>query len=142
MQLTATDVPFTTAEQFAQHGTRLAREYDALQHFVAPVAHDLRQGADRGDPADRSRRTVCRPGARSAAGRARTVPALEPLSAREVDVLHLLALGFTSREIGKRLFVSARTVETHRSHIMGKLKLETRAELVLFALANGLIGAG
>ena len=42
MQLTATDVPRTTAEQLAQHATRLAREYDALQDFVALVAHDLR----------------------------------------------------------------------------------------------------
>jgi DNA-binding NarL/FixJ family response regulator len=67
-------------------------------------------------------------------------PALEPLSDRERDVLHLLALGYTNQEIGKRLFISVRTVDTHRAHIMRKLRLETRAELVLFALANGLIG--
>jgi DNA-binding NarL/FixJ family response regulator len=70
-----------------------------------------------------------------------SAPALEPISGRERDVLHLLALGHTNQEIGKRLFVSVRTVETHRAHIMRKLGLETRAELVLFALANGLIGA-
>ena len=69
------------------------------------------------------------------------VPALEPLSERERDVLHLLALGHTNQEIGKKLFISVRTVDTHRAHIMRKLHLETRAELVLFALANGLIGA-
>jgi two-component system, NarL family, response regulator NreC len=69
------------------------------------------------------------------------VPALEPLSERERDVLHLLALGHTNQEIGKSLFISVRTVDTHRAHIMRKLRLETRAELVLFALANGLIGA-
>jgi len=68
-------------------------------------------------------------------------PALEPLSDRERDVLHLLALGHTNQEIGKRLYLSVRTVDTHRAHIMRKLRLETRAELVLFALANGLIGA-
>jgi len=67
-------------------------------------------------------------------------PALEPLSDRERDVLHLLALGHTNQEIGKKLFISVRTVDTHRAHIMRKLSLETRAELVLFALANGLIG--
>jgi DNA-binding NarL/FixJ family response regulator len=67
-------------------------------------------------------------------------PALEPLSDRERDVLHLLALGYTNQEIGKKLFISVRTVDTHRAHIMRKLRLETRAELVLFALANGLIG--
>jgi DNA-binding NarL/FixJ family response regulator len=67
-------------------------------------------------------------------------PALEPLSDRERDVLHLLALGYTNQEIGKKLFISVRTVDTHRAHIMRKLKLETRAELVMFALANGVIG--
>jgi len=69
------------------------------------------------------------------------VPALEPLSDRERDVLHLLALGHTNQEIGKQLFISVRTVDTHRAHIMRKLQLETKAQLVLFALANGLIGA-
>jgi len=68
--------------------------------------------------------------------------ALEPLSDRERDVLHQLALGYTNQEIGKKLFISVRTVDTHRAHIMQKLRLETRAELVLFALANGLIGSG
>ena len=68
------------------------------------------------------------------------VPALEPLSEREHDVLRLLALGFTNQEIGKKLFISVRTVDTHRAHIMRKLRLETRAELVLFALSHGLIG--
>jgi len=69
-------------------------------------------------------------------------PGLEPLSERERDVLHLLALGYTNQEIGRRLFISVRTVDTHRAHIMRKLRLESRAELVLFALANGLIGPG
>ena len=69
------------------------------------------------------------------------VPALEPLSDRERDVLQLLALGYTNQEIGRKLFISVRTVDSHRAHIMRKLRLETRAELVLFSLANGLIGA-
>lgn len=67
-------------------------------------------------------------------------PALESLSDRERDVMQLLALGYSNPEIGKKLFISVRTVDTHRSHIMRKLQLATRAELVLFALANGLIG--
>ena len=67
-------------------------------------------------------------------------PALEPLSDRERDVVHLLALGYTNQEIAKKLFISVRTVDTHRAHVMRKLQLETRAELVMFALANGLIG--
>jgi DNA-binding NarL/FixJ family response regulator len=66
--------------------------------------------------------------------------ALEPLSERERDIVHLLALGYTNQEIGKKLFISVRTVDTHRAHIMQKLQLETRAELVMFALANGVIG--
>jgi DNA-binding NarL/FixJ family response regulator len=68
------------------------------------------------------------------------LPALAPLSGRERDVLHLLALGYTNQEIAGRLFISVRTVDTHRAHIMLKLSLDTRAELVMFALANGVIG--
>ena len=64
----------------------------------------------------------------------------EDISQRERDVLYLLALGYTNQEIAAKLFISVRTVETHRAHIMRKLNLETRAELVLYALANGLIG--
>ncbi len=64
----------------------------------------------------------------------------EEISQRERDVLYLLALGYTNQEIAAKLFISVRTVETHRAHIMRKLELETRAELVLYALANGLIG--
>jgi DNA-binding NarL/FixJ family response regulator len=71
----------------------------------------------------------------------RQTPALEPLSERERDVLQLLALGHTNQEIGKQLYISVRTVDTHRAHIMMKLGLESRAELVMFALANGVIGA-
>ena len=64
----------------------------------------------------------------------------QPISERERDVLFLLALGYTNQQIAAMLFVSPRTVDTHRAHIMQKLNLETRAELVLYALANGLIG--
>jgi DNA-binding NarL/FixJ family response regulator len=69
------------------------------------------------------------------------VPALEPISDRERDVLQLLALGYTNQDIGTKLHISVRTVDTHRAHIMRKLRLNTRAELVNFALAHGLIGA-
>ena len=64
----------------------------------------------------------------------------DPLSDREREVLRLLALGHTNQEIAKELFISVRTAETHRAHIMQKLRLTTRAELVRYALANGLIG--
>jgi DNA-binding NarL/FixJ family response regulator len=64
----------------------------------------------------------------------------EDLSERERDVLFMLALGYTNQEVANRLYISVRTVDTHRAHIMRKLRLQTRAELVLYALANGLIG--
>jgi two-component system, NarL family, response regulator NreC len=63
----------------------------------------------------------------------------DPLSEREHEVLRLLALGHTNQEIAKNLFISVRTAETHRAHIMQKLALGTRAELVRYALANGLL---
>src|SRR5262249_13977253 len=66
--------------------------------------------------------------------------ALGALSERERDVLQLLALGYTNQEIAGRLFISVRTVDAHRAHIMLKLKLENRAELVMFSLAHGVIG--
>jgi len=64
----------------------------------------------------------------------------DDLSEREVDVLRLIALGHTNAEIAEQLFLSVRTVETHRSHIQQKLRLSTRAELVGYALERGLIG--
>ena len=63
----------------------------------------------------------------------------DPLSDREREVLRLLALGHTNQEIAKTLFLSVRTVETHRAHIMQKLRISTRAELVRYALAAGLL---
>jgi len=63
----------------------------------------------------------------------------DPLSDREREVLRLLALGHTNQEIAKMLYISVRTAETHRSHIMTKLRLTTRAELVRHAIAEGLL---
>ena len=63
----------------------------------------------------------------------------DPLSDREREVLRLLALGHTNQEIAKMLYISVRTAETHRAHIMQKLRLETRAELVRYALTHGLL---
>jgi two-component system, NarL family, response regulator NreC len=63
----------------------------------------------------------------------------DPLSDREREVLRLLALGHTNQEIASQLYISVRTAETHRAHIMQKLRLGTRAELVRYALANGLL---
>ncbi len=63
----------------------------------------------------------------------------DPLSEREREVLRLLALGHTNQEIAKLLYISVRTAETHRAHIMQKLDLSSRAELVRYALAEGLL---
>jgi two-component system response regulator NreC len=63
----------------------------------------------------------------------------EVLSEREREVLRLLALGHTNQEIAKLLYISVRTAETHRAHIMQKLRLSSRAELVRYALENGLV---
>lgn len=60
------------------------------------------------------------------------------LTEREVQVLRLLAAGNTNAEIGRQLFVSLRTVESHRSQIRAKLNLETRADLSRWALEHGI----
>jgi two-component system response regulator NreC len=64
----------------------------------------------------------------------------DPLSDRERDVLRMLALGHTNQEIAGTLYISVRTAETHRAHIMQKLRLQTRAQLVRYALSQGLLG--
>jgi two-component system, NarL family, response regulator NreC len=61
------------------------------------------------------------------------------LTDREADILKLIALGHTNTEIAEQLFLSVRTVETHRAHIQQKLGRTTRAELVRFALDEGLV---
>jgi two-component system, NarL family, response regulator NreC len=63
----------------------------------------------------------------------------DPLSEREREVLRLLALGHTNQEIARMLFVSVRTAETHRAHIMQKLRISTRAELVRYAISRGVL---
>ena len=63
----------------------------------------------------------------------------DPLSDREREILRLLALGHTNQEIAQMLYISVRTAETHRAHIMQKLRLSTRAELVRYALDHGLL---
>ncbi|HUK45292.1 MAG TPA: response regulator transcription factor [Gaiellaceae bacterium] len=62
---------------------------------------------------------------------------VDPLSEREHEVLHLLALGHTNQEIANLLYVSIRTAETHRARIMQKLGLKSRAEIVRYALETG-----
>jgi two-component system response regulator NreC len=77
-------------------------------------------------------------GARLAAAEAEAaaLAAADPLSEREREVLRLLALGHTNQEIAKMLYISVRTAETHRAHIMQKLQLTTRADLVRYAIEH------
>ena len=63
----------------------------------------------------------------------------DDLSDRELEVLKLIALGHTNAEIGNQLFLSVRTVESHRAHIQQKTRRTTRAELVRYALEHGLV---
>jgi two-component system response regulator NreC len=64
---------------------------------------------------------------------------LEIMTPRELEVLTLLAYGHTNTEIAERLSISERTVETHRNKIMVKMEFKSRAELVRFAIDNGLL---
>ena len=66
---------------------------------------------------------------------------LEKLTEREREVLGFTVGGFSSSEIGKKLFISPKTVDTYRARIMEKLDLHHRSELVRFALQNGLLKA-
>jgi two-component system, NarL family, response regulator NreC len=79
-------------------------------------------------------------GARMAA--APPAPAGPPdnLTGRELEILRLIALGHTNAEIAGQLYLSVRTIESHRAHIQQKTRRSTRAELVRYALDNGLLG--
>ena len=65
--------------------------------------------------------------------------AADPLSEREREVLRLLAEGHTNQEIAARLYISVRTAETHRAHIMQKLRFSTRSQLVRYAIDQGML---
>ena len=77
-------------------------------------------------------------GARLAAEPAQPAGPPDDLTEREVEVLRLIALGHTNTEIGEHLYLSVRTVESHRAHIQQKLRRSSRAELVRYAIEHGL----
>jgi NarL family two-component system response regulator LiaR len=66
-------------------------------------------------------------------------PTEEPLTAREVEVLKLIAQGMSNQEIGDRLFIGVRTVRNHVSNILGKLYLANRTQAALYAIREGLV---
>jgi two-component system response regulator NreC len=78
-------------------------------------------------------------GARMAAEPAQPSGPPDDLSEREVEVLRMIALGHTNAEIADKLYLSIRTVESHRSHIQQKLRRSSRADLVRYALDHGLV---
>jgi two-component system, NarL family, response regulator NreC len=78
-------------------------------------------------------------GAKLAAQVPRGAGAPDDLSAREIEVLRLIALGHTNSEIAAQLFLSVRTVESHRAHIQQKTQHGSRAELVAYVRAHGLL---
>jgi two-component system response regulator NreC len=77
-------------------------------------------------------------GARIAAMPSQTAGPPDDLTERQVEVLRLIALGYTNSEIGVHLSLSVRTVESHRAHIQHKLGHANRAQLVRYAIANGM----
>ncbi len=66
-------------------------------------------------------------------------PANDPLTARELEVVRLIAEGLTSDEIARRLVLSVKTVDRHRSNVLGKLGLRNRVELTRYAIRRGLV---
>jgi two-component system, NarL family, response regulator NreC len=78
-------------------------------------------------------------GARLATEPAKPEGPPDDLTEREVEVLRLIALGHTNNEIASQLYLSVRTVESHRAHIQQKLRVSTRAELVRYALDHKMI---
>ncbi len=61
------------------------------------------------------------------------------LSEREIEIIKLLADGLSSKEIANKLFISSRTVETHKNNIISKLNLKNNVELVKYAIKNGIV---
>jgi two-component system response regulator NreC len=80
-------------------------------------------------------------GARMAAAPPAPTGPPDDLTERELEILRLIALGHTNAEIGGRLYLSVRTIESHRAHIQQKTRRGTRAELVRYALDHGLLGS-
>jgi two-component system response regulator NreC len=129
--LSMQDDPRYVREAFAAGASGYVLKEAADTELVSAV-REVARGGNYVHPALGARMAAADAAAARAAGD-------DPLSDREREVLRLLALGHTNQEIAQMLYISVRTAETHRAHIMQKLRLETRAELVRYALANGLL---
>lgn len=93
---------------------------------------DGRQYLSRALPAEEIRRLIDKPSTKAN-------DRYDTLSAREREVLQLIAEGYTSPEIAEKIFISPRTVDTHRSNIIAKLGLRSVSDLIRFAVERGLI---
>ncbi len=109
------------------------------------VGYVLKESAD-GELVDAVRmategRTYLNPelGAKVAAAPCEPAGPPDDLTEREVEVLRLIALGHTNAEVGEQLYLSVRTVESHRAHIQQKIRRSSRAELVRYAIEHGLV---
>jgi two-component system, NarL family, response regulator NreC len=129
--LSMQDDPSYVREAFAAGASGYVLKEAADEEVVAAV-REIASGGSYVHPALGARLVTADAQARAAAE-------ADPLSEREREVLRLLALGHTNQEIAKMLYISVRTAETHRAHIMQKLRLSTRAELVRYALSQGLL---
>ena len=129
LMLSMQDDPSYVREAFAA-GARGYVLKEAIDAEVVAAVRDVAAGNRYLHPALGARMVAADAAAQAA-------DASDPLSDREREVLRLLAHGHTNQEIAKRLYISVRTAETHRSHIMRKLQLSTRAELVRYAIEHG-----
>jgi len=129
--LSMQDDPSYVREAFAAGASGYVLKEAADEEVVSAV-REIASGGRYVHPALGARLVVAEAAERAAAD-------ADPLSDREREVLRLLALGHTNHEIAQKLYISVRTAESHRAHIMQKLRLSTRAELVRYALSQGLL---
>jgi len=123
--LTMEDQPEYAREALAGGAIGYVLKEAAEDELVEAVCRGGRRGLPQPAPGRSRRRPACRPTGRPHGPRARGSG--------------LIALGHTNSEIGDQLYLSVRTVETHRAHIQQKLRLDSRAELVRYALDRGLL---
>jgi two-component system, NarL family, response regulator NreC len=129
LMLSMQDDPRYVREAFAAGASGYVLK-EAVDAEVVSAVREVAAGMRYVHPALGARMVAADAAARAAADS-------DPLSDREHEVLKLLALGHTNQEIAQRLYISVRTAETHRAHIMRKLNLTTRAELVRYAIEHG-----
>jgi two-component system response regulator NreC len=129
LMLSMQDDPNYVREAFAAGASGYVLK-EAVDAEVVAAIRDVAGGNRYVHPALGARMVAADAAAQAAA-------AADPLSDREREVLRMLALGHTNQEIAQQLYISVRTAETHRAHIMRKLQLSTRAELVRYAIEHG-----